>query len=395
MKRENASKIACDRLMMPNDPAFAEAGRQFQGCPSIAITQKGRLFAAWYAGGVREPDMNNYALLQYSDDFGKSWSAPVLIITSSKEKMIHTYEIQLFVAPDGALHVFWAQDDVETDDEVHTFAAGADRAHWHKLCADPEIVAFADGEYLYTDHVHTVWRVICADPDAKTAPLSFSAPALLDRGLLRCKPIVLRDGRWLSCNYVQTSARYDYSISTDGGKTFSHRSGAKKVPTNCDEAMAFERRNGDICLFARTTAGKTAKSISHDGGNTWDEARLTEYNNAVSRLYVSRTPSGRILMISNDDPKERRNMTAYLSEDDGKTFPYRACFDTRDNVSYPDADFYDGKIYVIYDRERSGAREILMITFTEEDVKNGTMPAPVVISKPSCDRVPKGSEASS
>ena len=31
----------------------------------------------------------------------------------------------------------------------------------------------------------------------------------------------------------------------------------------------------------------------------------------------------------------------------------------------------DGRIYCIYDRERTGAREILMAVFTEEDVAAG------------------------
>jgi hypothetical protein len=41
-------------------------------------------------------------------------------------------------------------------------------------------------------------------------------------------------------------------------------------------------------------------------------------------------------------------------------------------VSYPDGVEADnGKIYVVYDRGRFTDREILMATFTEEDVKQG------------------------
>lgn len=46
-------------------------------------------------------------------------------------------------------------------------------------------------------------------------------------------------------------------------------------------------------------------------------------------------------------------MTLYLSEDDGATWKYKRCVDTRNNISYPDADFHDGKIYLSYDRERT------------------------------------------
>ena len=97
---------------------------------------------------------------------------------------------------------------------------------------------------------------------------------------------------------------------------------------------------------------------------------------------MSRTPSGRILLIVNDDPKIRTNMTLCLSEDDGETWRYKTCIDTRAWVSYPDVDFFGDTVYLTYDRERTGAKEILFTAFTEEDVINGTVPAPKIVSKP-------------
>ena len=75
-------------------------------------------------------------------------------------------------------------------------------------------------------------------------------------------------------------------------------------------------------------------------------------------------------------------MTAFLSEDDGRTWPYRALIDQRDNVSYPDADFYGGKIYLVHDCGRTAEREILMSVFTEDDIMNGRPITPRIISKP-------------
>lgn len=60
----------------------------------------------------------------------------------------------------------------------------------------------------------------------------------------------------------------------------------------------------------------------------------------------------------------------YLSEDDGFTWKHKKVIDARMDVSYPDIDFYDGRIYLIYDRERTAAREILFTSFTEEDIMN-------------------------
>lgn len=65
-------------------------------------------------------------------------------------------------------------------------------------------------------------------------------------------------------------------------------------------------------------------------------------------------------------------MTAFLSEDDGRTWPYKLLLDEREDVSYPDiAQDGNGNIYVVYDRKRVTQREILMARFREEDVKRG------------------------
>lgn len=65
-------------------------------------------------------------------------------------------------------------------------------------------------------------------------------------------------------------------------------------------------------------------------------------------------------------------MTAFLSEDDGRTWPYKLLLDEREDVSYPDiAQDGNGNIYVVYDRKCVTQREILMARFREEDVKRG------------------------
>ena len=63
---------------------------------------------------------------------------------------------------------------------------------------------------------------------------------------------------------------------------------------------------------------------------------------------------------------------AMLSEDDGKTWKGGLMIDARKDVSYPDGvEAEDGVIRIIYDYQRRDAREILMATFTEEDVLCG------------------------
>ena len=94
-----------------------------------------------------------------------------------------------------------------------------------------------------------------------------------------------------------------------------------------------------------------------------------------------------MLLINNLKPaegKDRTNLAAMLSEDDGKTWKYRLLLDERLHVSYPDVALgEDGSIYVTYDRERGNrnsleetyqkAREVLYARITEEDIMAGSL----------------------
>jgi hypothetical protein len=63
---------------------------------------------------------------------------------------------------------------------------------------------------------------------------------------------------------------------------------------------------------------------------------------------------------------------AFLSEDDGETWKGGLLIDRRVGVAYPDATYtQDGKIYVIYDFDRLGEKEILLAELTEERILSG------------------------
>ena len=135
-------------------------------------------------------------------------------------------------------------------------------------------------------------------------------------------------------------------------------------------------------MFARTNLGELAECLSYDNGRTWSNAALSGIVAADTRFFVKRLPSGRILLICNEDRKIRKNMTVCLSEDDGASWKYKKCIDTREELSYPDADYYDGKIYLTYDRGRNTHKEILFASFTERDIIENNDITVKIISKP-------------
>lgn len=362
----------CDVILNPTDLKYDESIRQFQGCPTIAITKGGRIFAGWYSGGTIEPDIENYNLLTYSDDDCKSFTKPILVIPSSIERMVHALDIQLWTAPNGALWIFWVQNNA--------FPEKPEYKETLKMTQTQPSVC--RNGWRFPDMRHTLWAIICEDPDAKE--LTFTKPRMLCTGFLRCKPTVLSTGRWIFFPYDQLNNKYAYALSDDEGKTITRYYATEKISTQFDEAMAYEKNDGSVRMFARTgNAGEIAQIISHDQGATWTNAALTGIASPNTRFYLNRTPSGKVLLVNNDDAKTRKNMTVYLSEDDGATWKYKKCIDTRIATSYPDVDFYNGKIYLIYDRERVGEKEILLAKFTEGDIINPEAEIEIkIISRP-------------
>ena len=367
MKMNYADKCSCEVFFNPKSEKFNEKIRLFQGCPTIATTKNGRIYLGWYAGGLKEPHMNNYNLLIYSDDEGKNWSEPLFIIPSSYEMNIHALDIQLFIDPEGALHVVWVQNDtIPMTDENKYDANGNER--WN-----------VDG-YIFEDMRHSSWEMICYEPDAEKP--TFTQPKYVSSGFLRCKPTFLKNGDWLCFAYDQLTNRYGYNISTDGGKTYNRYYGSEKIVTPFDETMAYQKSDGSIRMFARTAIGELAESFSYDNGRTWDKAKPSGITSANSRFYVEKLPSGNVLLIHNDHPTERTNMTIKLSTDDGASWQYSKCIDSRQDISYPDVSHQNGTIYLTYDCGRTTEREILFTCFTEEDIINDNKIDISIVSKP-------------
>jgi predicted neuraminidase len=162
--------------------------------------------------------------------------------------------------------------------------------------------------------------------------------------------------------------------SRDRGQTFSYLSGLSVKDSVFSEHQVVERKDGSLLLLARTTYG-IAQSESFDHGATWSDDRpFTKERSVGTRFFFTRLKSGALLLVVNDDPRKRANMTAMLSEDDGKTWPYKLPLDERNAVSYPDGtEGSNGFIYITYDRGRynKDEQEILFAKVTEADIKAG------------------------
>ena len=324
----------------------ATTNRAFQGIPSLAVAREGRLWATWYAGVTPNEDGNNYVVVSTSGDGGATWQE-VLVIDPDAGGPARAFDPELWLAPDGRLFVFWAQG-VGDNDEARVAAA------------------LRGG----------VWCVSTATPNI--ARPKWSAPRRLTDGVMMCKPLALSTGEWVLP--ASTWRLDDHSarmvVSTDRGATWSLR-GACHVPLadrGHDEHMLVERRDGSLWLLARTRYG-IGESVSTDRGRTWPELKPSAIPHPTTRFFVSRLKSGNLLLVkhgSMETRSSRSHLTAFLSEDDGRTWTGGLLLDERIGVSYPDGQqATDGVIRIAYDYSRVGARHILFASMREEDVAAG------------------------
>jgi hypothetical protein len=325
----------------------------------IAQTSGGRLWACSISGG---DSADAYMVAFTSDDDGKTWSKPRLVIDPpelSNGVKRRVLIANFWTAPNGTLWLF-----------------------------------FDYGLSMFDGRVG-VWVTACENPDADF-PV-WNPPVRICHGNLHNKPIVTKNGTWLIPIelYFREYTKWDFKnifndfngfpeldgergitiyASTNQGKTWTKR-GCCVFPVSAgEEPMIVEKKDGTLWLLARTPKG-LHQSFSNDQGETWNEPTLS-FKNPVTRFFITRLVSGNLLFIRHGtfegEEKNRAKLSAWISEDDGQTWKGGLMLDERSGVSYPDGfQAKDGRIYITYDRDRGGEAEILLAVFTEEDAAAG------------------------
>lgn len=328
----------------------------FQGIPGVEVTPAGTRFAIWYGGGQGEgPD--NFLMLARSAPGDGAWHVTHRIVHPHPE--VRCFDPAVWIAPDGRLLLFWSQS----------------RSVFNKNISDG---------------VNGVWVSVCTAPDA---PLpAWSTPRRIADGIMLNKPIgsgkkwllpvsVWADGVGGGKVPPSLAARVGAGVlvTEDGGSTFQWR-GSVRIPSgNIYDEHVIAKLSGDrLLMLIRTTWG-IAEAFSTDGGFTWSPASPFRFGGPNSRFALRRLRSGALLLVNHrerpgatGDWRPREMLTAYLSDDDGETWSSGMLIDPREGISYPDlAETADGTILCIYDRDRYGAGEILLSTFTEREVRSG------------------------
>lgn len=332
--------------------------RNWQGCPSIAVTEGGRLWATWFTGGADELATGNHAVLVYSDDNGETWVDPAVAVVHP-DTAAQVTKPQIWIIPEGngeysgKLWCTWTQ---------HTGTSGFDG------CMG-------------------TWGAICINPDAEN-PEDFEWTKLgrLYDGRGSGKVLVIENAKgqteWLTTAFNWMSDRYYSNVysSTDYGMTWSLKGKAEVLGSTYNNSVLVECKDSEdndyLWMLTRQLEGNMVESFSYDDGATWTSSRKSNIAHPNTDIYLGRTSSGKLLMINHKDTNERNNLTAFLSDDEGQTWKWTLLLDERSGVSYPSAvenvvEGADGTLYIIYDYDRFDTGQILMTTITEEDIIAG------------------------
>ncbi|RIH67132.1 exo-alpha-sialidase [Mariniphaga sediminis] len=322
--------------------------RKFSGISSLAVSPGGRMWAVWYAGITPVEDLNNYVVVATSGDKGKTWEE-VLVIDPDGPGPVRAYDPEVWINPEGKLWIFWAQ-------------AAPTSGTWSLV---------AEGTSA------GVWALQINDPETNEPELN--SPFRITDGVMMCKPIVLSTGEWVlpvsMWKMEKESARM--VVSPDSGKSWKIRGGAS-VPENVrnfDEHMIVERKDGSLWMLVRTKYG-IGESISNDRGYTWSPVIPSNIQHPAARFFIYRLNSGSLLLVKHgpiDMRTGRSHLMAFISKDDGHSWSNGLLLDERPGVSYPDGQqTNDGTIYITYDFNRTKDQNILITSFTEDDIKMGS-----------------------
>ncbi|TLD68359.1 hypothetical protein FEM03_22920 [Phragmitibacter flavus] len=339
-------------------PEYAPENQDYAMVIGIDRTPKGRLWAAWVGGG---DSPLAYFLINSSDDDGKTWSHPRIVIRPGLTPTGLNRSVivgNLWTDPTGKLWLFY-------DQSLEQFEGRAG-----------------------------VWAITCENPDAEKP--TWSEPRRIWHGMTLNKPTVLKDGTWMlpislwdrtkmrpifkdAYPELDDQRMAHWFASTDQGKTWTRRGGVAIPDPQFDEHMLVELKDNRLWMLARNNHG-IAESFSSDQGKTWTPPTPSTIQNPSARFFLRRLQSGNLLLVKNGPIEKktgRTHMTAFLSSDEGKTWQGGLVIDERNGVSYPDGfQAPDGKIYIVHDRERDKEREVLLAKFTEADILAKTFTTP-------------------
>lgn len=348
-----ASKDSVDNtvagLLLTSDiPDSLKNNRRFEQVPAIAASADGKvLYVAWYSGGAA-PGPGNFVTVSTSTNNGESWVNDQLIVYP-KSPSARIFDPALWRDNDGQVRLY--------------YGSAKDSLIWDGV-----------GGVNSVDLTMSRGKIEYSNPIRLTDGVMSNKPIYIDSKKITLFPVYIDEAPEQESGNTSFPATGAFVLSAgkDGLSSYSSIILPDSLRIHDEPQLVEISPEGEFLALLRTTKGIYSAN-SMDYGKTWSEAKpfTAAGPTTSSRFYIGKLSSGNLLLVSNNSTT-RNNMTASVSKDGGKTWPYQLLLDARDNVSYPDADQTpDGNIHVVFDRDRTGAKDILYFRFTEDDILKG------------------------
>ncbi len=301
---------------------------------TIVEVSPGRLAAAWFGGThERQPDVG----IWFARHDGRRWLPATEVANGVQPdgSRLPTWNPVLFQPPEGPLHLF--------------YKGGPSPSQW--------------------------WGMLRTSTDGGT---TWSEPRRLpDRilGPIKNKPVVLRDGSWLSPSSTESAAEgwvVHFEHSTDQGQTWQIIGPvAKGRGFDAIQPSILFHMNGDLQALCRTRQGAVGMTWSRDGGKTWTPIAAAELPNPNSGTDAMTLADGRQLIVYNHSAHrpdesgkgERVPLDVAISVD-GLVWERVLTLETEPHpagYAYPAViQTQDGRVHITYTWKRERIKHVLL-----------------------------------
>jgi predicted neuraminidase len=219
---------------------------------------------------------------------------------------------------------------------------------------------------------------------SRDAARTWSEPFVVtwDSGtMVRSRPIALADGSYILPIYHETGADTEFTAPdtssvflrfnpstmewTESNRVSSRLGNLQPavVELSSEHLLAFCRRGGD---YEPGNDGNVVRTESLDSGKTWSPGTETEFPNPNAAVELIRLKNGHLLFVYNNSANDRTPLTAAISTDNGRTFPFkRNIAEGNGDFAYPSAlQSQDGLIHITY---TSDERTVIRHAVLKED----------------------------
>jgi predicted neuraminidase len=368
-------------LLAPLSFAFSEgafdSGYLFPPSPmkchssSVVVMPSGDLLACWFYGVGERKDDTLVIRGAWKRRGSKEWGAPFVMADSQD---LPDCNPTLFVEPDGTLWLFWvAVQNNEWGGALLKYRTTEEYAP-----GEPIAWTWQDVIHCRPRDLETQWAAFLESRPEYARHAEEANLAVQDKlsrrigWMTRTLPIMLPDDTLLLGLYSDVFNGSLAARTRDGGKTWQF-SEAILGGGNIQPSFSL-RKNGELVAYMRD-GGPTRRirtALSTDLGKTWGAVESLDIPNPSSSVECIALKSGNWLLLCNDTEEGRNQLTAYLSEDEGRTWKWRRSLETEAvQASYPSVvQLKDGSIYCTYTyylpRDGEG-RKIRVIKWTQFD----------------------------